>query len=78
MAIVGVDVANRRDLASPVVKFRVVNSWGASWGDHGVFHMYAPWVEENVFKIAVHESVLAPRERDAYRTPRALHGSVFF
>ncbi|HZS38633.1 MAG TPA: C1 family peptidase [Polyangia bacterium] len=79
MAIVGFDVADRADLSSPIVKFRVVNSWGGSSGDHGVFHMYAPWHEENVFKIAVHERVLSPRERDAWAHPvRKLPGGDFF
>jgi bleomycin hydrolase len=78
MAIVGVDVADRRDLASPIVKFRVVNSWGTTSGDRGFYHMYAAWFDENVFKIAVHADVLSPRERDAYRRPTRLPNGRFY
>jgi bleomycin hydrolase len=79
MAIVGVDVAKRTDLASPIVKFRVVNSWGESHGDHGIFHMYSPWYQENVFKIAIHDSVLSRRERAAYQRPlEKLPGGDFY
>lgn len=75
MAIVGVDAPRLR---SRPLKYKVVNSWGPDIGDGGVYHMYADWFEENVFKLAVHESVLAEREREAYRDPDPLPGASFY
>lgn len=75
MAIAGLD----RDAgASAPKKYRVLNSWGTERGDHGVYHMYAEWFEENVFKIAVHASVLTDRERAAYADPEPLPGDHFY
>jgi bleomycin hydrolase len=74
MAIAGIDVPRR----GGAVKYRVVNSWGRDLGDHGIYHMYAEWFEENVFKLAVHESVLDARERAAYGEPQALPGGSFY
>ena len=75
MAIVGLDSA-RPD--SDPIKYRVVNSWGADIGDHGIFHMYAEWFEENVFKLAVHESVLDDRDRAAFEHPEPVPGGDFY
>jgi bleomycin hydrolase len=75
MAIVGLDVPR---LQSSAVKYKVVNSWGPHVGDGGVYHMYAEWFEENVFKLAVHESVLEQRERVAYQHPDPLPGRSFY
>ena len=75
MAIVGLDSA-RPD--SDPIKYRVVNSWGADIGDHGIFHMYAEWFEENVFKLAVHESVLDDRDRTAFEHPEPVPGGDFY
>jgi bleomycin hydrolase len=66
MAITGLDDSGR---GNAVVKYRVVNSWGRDTGDRGLYHMYAEWFEENVFKVAVHESVLTTPERAAYEEP---------
>jgi len=74
MAIAGIDIPRR----GGAVKYRVVNSWGRELGDHGIYHMYAEWFEENVFKLAVHESVLDARERAAYDDPQALPGGRFY
>jgi bleomycin hydrolase len=74
MAIAGIDTPPR----GGAVKYRVVNSWGPRMGDHGVYHMYAEWFEENVFKLAVHESVLDARERAAYDVPQLLPGGSFY
>jgi bleomycin hydrolase len=75
MAIAGLDASPRG--GSPI-KYRVVNSWGAELGDRGIYHMYAEWFEENVFKLAVHESVLDAHERAAYERPRAAPGGNFY
>jgi len=75
MAIVGLDRAKR---GSPAIKYRVANSWGPDRGDKGVYHMYAEWFEENVFKLAVHDSVLEARERDAYAHPETAPGGRFY
>ena len=75
MTIAGLDSATRD--ADPI-KYRVVNSWGPDSGDHGVFHMYAEWFEENVFKLAIHESVLDGRERAAYDHPEPVPGGNFY
>ena len=74
MAIVGVD----RSRTGAAIKYRVANSWGPDVGDNGVYHMYAEWFEENVFKLAVHESVLTDRERDAYARPAFVPGGRFY
>jgi bleomycin hydrolase len=75
MAIAGLDSA-RPD--SDPIKYRVVNSWGSDLGDHGIYHMYAEWFEENVFKLAVHESVLDDRDRLAYDHPEPAPGGNFY
>ena len=75
MAIAGLDAARR---GSSPIKYRVVNSWGPDMGDHGIYHMYAEWFEENVFKLAVHESVLDARERAAYDRPESVPGGNFY
>lgn len=75
MAIVGLD---RPTPGSAAVKYRVANSWGTGLGDNGIYHMYAEWFEENVFKLAVHESVLEDREREAYAHPVAAPGGRFY
>jgi bleomycin hydrolase len=75
MAIAGLD--STRPGRSPV-KYRVVNSWGPDLGDRGMYHMYAEWFEENVFKLAVHESVLDARERAAYADPESVPGGSFY
>jgi len=75
MAIAGLDASPRG--GSPI-KYRVVNSWGAELGDRGIYHMYAEWFEENVFKLAVHESVLDAHERAAYARPQAAPGGNFY
>jgi bleomycin hydrolase len=74
MAITGLDDGGR----GAAVKYRVVNSWGRDVGDRGLYHMYAEWFEENVFKLAVHESVLTARERAAYDEPVAAPGGKFY
>jgi len=74
MAIAGIDAPR----PGSAVKYRVVNSWGTAMGDHGIYHMYAEWFEENVFKLAVHESVLDARERAAYDDPQPLPGGSFY
>lgn len=74
MAIVGLDSGSD---AVPI-KYRVVNSWGPDMGDHGIYHMYAEWFEENVFKLAIHESVLDARERAAYDHPEPAPGGRFY
>ena len=68
MAIAGLDSAKPD---SDPIKYRVVNSWGPDIGDHGIYHMYAEWFEENVFKLAVHESVLDDRDRAGVRRIRS-------
>ena len=75
MAIAGLDSA--RPGSSPI-KYRVVNSWGPDLGDRGIYHMYAEWFEENVFKLAIHESVLDDRERAAYDNPERVPGGNFY
>ena len=75
MVIAGIDRGGPRGTAA---KYKVVNSWGSELGDHGVYHMYSAWFEENVFKLAVHESVLNPRERTAYRHPTPVPGGSFY
>jgi bleomycin hydrolase len=75
MAIAGLDGARR---GSSPVKYRVVNSWGPEMGDRGIYHMYAEWFEENVFKLAVHESVLDTHERAAYADPEPAPGGSFY
>ena len=75
MAIAGLDSSER---GSDPIKYRVVNSWGPDMGDHGIYHMYAEWFEENVFKLAVHESVLDARERAAYGDPEPVPGGNFY
>jgi len=40
--------------------------------------MYAEWFEENVFKLAVHESVLDAGERAAYEHPESAPGGNFY
>ena len=74
MAIVGIDQAR----SGAAIKYRVANSWGSDTGDNGVYHMYAEWFEENVFKLAVHESVLTDRERDGYARPESVPGGRFY
>jgi bleomycin hydrolase len=75
MAISGLDSATP---GSAPIKYRVVNSWGAELGDQGVYHMYAEWFEENVFKVAVHSSVLSEREEAAYLEPEPVPGGNFY
>ena len=75
MAIAGLDSV--RPGSSPI-KYLVVNSWGSGYGDRGRYHMYAEWFEENVFKLAVHESVLTARERAAYDHPESARGGRFY
>jgi bleomycin hydrolase len=75
MAIAGLD---RTTPGSNPIKYRVVNSWGPDLGDHGVYHMYAEWFDENVFKLAIHESVLDDRERAAYQNPEPVPGGNFY
>ena len=75
MAIAGLDGGRR---GSSPIKYRVVNSWGRDIGDRGIYHMYAEWFEENVFKLAVHESVLDARERAAYGRPESVPGGNFY
>jgi bleomycin hydrolase len=75
MAIVGLDQPKP---GSAAIKYRVANSWGPDLGDHGIYHMYAEWFEENVFKLAVHERVLNDREREAYAHPERLPGGRFY
>jgi len=47
-------------------------------GDHGIYHMYAEWFEENVFKLAIHQSVLDRRDRAAYDDPEPVPGGNFY
>ncbi len=75
MTIAGLDSATPD---SDPIKYRVVNSWGRDSGDQGIYHMYAEWFEENVFKLAVHESVLDARERAAYDRPQPAPGGRFY
>jgi bleomycin hydrolase len=75
MAIAGIH-SERPD--SDAIKYRVVNSWGPDIGDHGIYHMYAEWFEENVFKLAIHESVLDDRDRSAYDHPQPVPGGNFY
>jgi len=75
MAIAGIDSARP---GSDPIKYRVVNSWGPDIGDHGIYHMYAEWFEENVFKLAVHQSVLDGRDRAAYEHPEPVPGGNFY
>lgn len=76
MVIAGIDDGGRN--GSPPTKYKVVNSWGSELGDQGVYHMYSAWFEENVFKLAVHESVLNAKERVAYRRPMPVPGGSFY
>jgi bleomycin hydrolase len=75
MAIAGIDSARP---GSEPIKYRVVNSWGPDIGDHGIYHMYAEWFEENVFKLALHQSVLDGRDRAAYDDPEPVPGGNFY
>jgi bleomycin hydrolase len=75
MAIAGLDAGPR---GGGPIKYRVVNSWGPDMGDRGIYHMYAEWFEENVFKLAVHESVLDAGERAAYADPQPAPGGNFY
>jgi bleomycin hydrolase len=75
MAIAGLDLG---ESGSTPIKYRVVNSWGCDLGDRGVYHMYSEWFEENVFKLAVHESVLDEEERAAFRRPQPAPGGHFY
>jgi bleomycin hydrolase len=75
MAIAGIDSARP---GSDPIKYRVVNSWGSDIGDHGIYHMYAEWFEENVFKLAIHQSVLDGRDRAAYDHPEPVPGGNFY
>ncbi len=75
MAIVGLDEAKP---GAAAIKYRVANSWGPDLGDNGIYHMYAEWFEENVFKLAVHESVLSDREREAYAHLEPVRGGRFY
>jgi bleomycin hydrolase len=75
MAIVGLD---RPAPGAAPIKYRVANSWGPDMGDHGIYHMYADWFEENAFKLAVHQSVLHRREREAYAHPVPVPGGRFY
>lgn len=80
MAITGIDEhpGDGQSRRSRTVKYRVANSWGESMGDHGTYHMYAEWFEQNVFKLAVHKSVLSVSERGAYDHPvRAPGGQLY-
>ena len=80
MAITGIDEQPRDGPPGRrrTVKYRVANSWGETVGDHGSYHMYAEWFEQNVFKLAVHKSVLNGRERAAYDHPvRAPGGQLY-
>jgi hypothetical protein len=40
--------------------------------------MYAEWFEENVFKLAIHQSVLDGRDRAAYDHPEPVPGGNFY
>jgi bleomycin hydrolase len=75
MTITGLD---QESPDAPPVKYRVVNSWGSEVGDRGLYHMYAAWFEENVFKLAVHQRVLSTAERAAYRQPEPLGSDSFY
>jgi bleomycin hydrolase len=75
MVISGIDDAGPNRIP---VKYKVVNSWGSELGDGGVYHMYSAWFQENVFKLAVHESVLNARERAAYRHPSPVPRGGFY
>ena len=80
MAITGIDEqpGDGRSRRPRTVKYRVANSWGETMGDHGTYHMYAQWFEQNVFKLAVHKSVLSVSERAAYDHPvRAPGGQLY-
>lgn len=80
MAITGIDERplDAQGGRRQTVKYRVANSWGQGVGDHGTYHMYAEWFEQNVFKLAVHKSVLNSRERAAYDHPvRAPGGQLY-
>jgi bleomycin hydrolase len=75
MAIAGLDSARP---GSRPIKYLVVNSWGSDLGDNGRYHMYAEWFEENVFKLAVHGSVLTARERALYDDPEPVPRGRFY
>jgi bleomycin hydrolase len=75
MVISGIDLRGPNNTPT---KYKVVNSWGPDLGDHGVYHMYSAWFEENVFKLAVHQSVLNARERKAYHQPTPVPGGSFY
>jgi aminopeptidase C len=75
MTITGLHCATPQ---SDAIRYKVVNSWGGDSGDQGIYHMYAEWFEENVFKLAVHESVLDARERAAYVHPHPVPGGRFY
>jgi bleomycin hydrolase len=75
MAIAGIDSESAH---ADAIKYRVVNSWGPDIGDHGIYHMYAEWFEENVFKLAIHESILDDRDRSAYDHPQPVPGGNFY
>lgn len=80
MAITGIDEQPQgaRGGRRRTVKYQVANSWGEGVGDHGTYHMYAEWFEQNVFKLAVHKSVLNGLERAAYDHPvRAPGGQLY-
>ncbi len=75
MVIAGLDSAAPGAIP---IKYRVVNSWGPDLGDRGVYHLYAEWFEENVFKLAIHASVLEARERAEYDHPEPVPGGNFY
>ncbi|NNN06996.1 MAG: hypothetical protein HKL90_13955 [Elusimicrobia bacterium] len=60
MAITGYD--QPAGPGGPIVKMKVKNSWGASVGSGGFFHMYMQWFRDRVFEVIVHKTFLNPKE----------------
>lgn len=59
----------------PIVKWKVVNSWGISQGDKGIFHMYDEWLDRYVFQFFVPRFVLSAEEKKvAEGNPTAVIG----
>lgn len=63
MLITGYDRPNSENGTAPVIKFKVENSWGLDSGDHGNYHMYREWFNQNVYRIVIDRSLLSTEER---------------
>jgi bleomycin hydrolase len=66
MLMVGYDRPSKR---GPVVKFKVVNSWGRDSGDQGIYHMYSDWFDGHVTDIVILKKLLSSRELRLWEKP---------